>query len=69
MGAMLYLATYTRDENGVLRLSGVTGTKAPGYGVQSRAQLTGVNAVPGTTIVKAYILGTQNDVIINKTIE
>ena len=68
-GAMLYLASYTKDADGVLRLAGVNGAVVSRDGIQSRAQLTGVNTVAGTTVVKAFILGTQNNVIIDKIVE
>lgn len=55
--ATAYVAAYSVDANGVLRLAGVTTADVvAGVGAESAdAVLTGVNAVAGTTVVKAFI--------------
>jgi len=59
-GAMSYIAVYTKDANGVLRLSKVASAALTGDGVaNTSAALTGINAIAGTTVVKAFIMGTE----------
>lgn len=69
--ATAYLAVYTKGADGMLRLANVTNaTVTKGVGTEnSDAVLTGVNATAGSTIVKAFIWGTELNPIASTTID
>lgn len=64
-GAMSYIAVYTKDANGVLRLAKVANATLTSGVANTNATLSGVNAVAGTTVVKAFILGTEINPVIS----
>ncbi|MBR5218545.1 MAG: hypothetical protein IKV89_02325 [Clostridia bacterium] len=69
--AMAYIAVYTKDSNGILRLSKVTSAAiAKGVGVEnSEATLDNVDTVDGTTIVKAFLWNEDMVSVAGKSIE
>ncbi len=69
-GVTAYLAIYRIGEDGKLRLVKVdSGAVATNGGENAPVTIEGVNAVAGSTVVKAFIWGGDIDPIVSKTID
>jgi len=58
-GATAYLGVYTLGEDGVLRLTKVTNGVIAAGAEDTSVKLDGVSAIAGSTVVKAFLWGTE----------